>query len=46
VKGQCRKLLENEDGMRNDFLNNSLTAQTMKAKMGGKVRTPQGKTWR
>ena len=42
VKGKCRELLEDEDGMRNYFLNNSLTAQTVKAKTGRKVKIPQG----
>lgn len=42
MKGKCRKLLEDEDGMRNYFLNNSLTAQTVKAKTGRKVKIPQG----
>ena len=42
MKGKCRKLLEDEDGMRNYFLNKSLTAQTVEAKMGEKVKIPQG----
>ena len=42
VKGKCRKLLEDEDGMRNYFLNKSLTAQTVEANMGEKVKIPHG----